>query len=127
MIFTASVIEPEEVKTVSKKRVSGEKRTVAFLPVIKASFRQANIKTREHDSITSNSLFIGFKCSEKSLLLKQVLINFLYPSHRQDLDPELLIVEPFQIVFRNKDLFKTQFFGLCYPLVDAVYSADLPA
>ena len=56
-----------------------------------------------------------------------MLIHFLYPPYRHDLDIELLVVQPFLIVLRDKDPLETQFFGLCYPLFDTVDGADLTA
>jgi hypothetical protein len=56
-------MEPEEVKTVSKNRVSEEKRTTASLPVMKESFRQESTKRAVNDSMSSNNLFIASKVS----------------------------------------------------------------
>jgi hypothetical protein len=46
-----------------------------------------------------------------------MLVNFFYLIQGKDLDIEVLWMIAFLIETRNDDFFKTQFFGLGYPLL----------
>jgi hypothetical protein len=72
MILTDCVIDPVEVKTVSKWIESMEKLIRASPPVINESFLQEKMKRIADINISSNGLFIGIKNNNYRDLIQNV-------------------------------------------------------